>query len=287
MFRVIENPTKPIWLPVDYNNATGQTVYVGQIVCCGKRATAASNGVFPWIPAGVSDSTAAQVPFGVVIGTNNRTPLWSTTYNTEYITAVQSQAAQVARDWVGQEGMFSKADPQPLVQVALLSAETVLEGDIKVCSAGTYASTALTEAVVTTGSTTGAGFTPGTTGFDTSAAAVAYNYTCYCRTGGNMGLYRTSYDTAATGVAAKTFYTYWPYDIAIGDKFVGVPLALGSCLAMFDTTPGSICIDANADVDTTNYINIDVLSLDLRFSGKEVARFRLNPLQYLAIKHVA
>ncbi len=287
MFRVINSPYKPIWMPVDYNNATGQTVYVGQIVCCGKRATAASNGVFPWIIAGVSDSTAAQVPFGVVIGTNNRTPLWNSTYNTEYITAVQSQIAQTGREWTGQEGMFSKADPQPLVQVALLGPEVVLEGDIRVCAAGVYASTALTEAVVTTGSTTGLGFTPAVTGFDTSAAAVAYNYTCYCRSGGNMGLYRTSYDTAATGLAAKTFYTYWPYDIAIGDKFVGVPLALGTCLGMLDTTPGGFVIDANADVDTTNYVNIDVLSLDLRTSGKEVARFKFNPLTFLGIKHVA
>ena len=279
MFRVIHSPYKPLWLPVDYNNATGQTVYVGQLVCCGARATAASNGVFPWIIAGTPDTTADQVPFGVVVGTNNRTPLWSSTYNTEYITAVQSQAAQVAREWQGQEGMFSKADPQPLVQVCVLTPDTVLEGDIY--NGSTHSATAITEAVVTTGSTTGAGFTCGTTGFDFTA--VAYGATYYCRTGGNMGLYRTGYDTNA-GTGAKTMYTYWPYDIAIGDKFVGVNLALGTSLMMMDTTPGGMSINAAAAVGTANYIWADVLSLDLRYAGKEKAIFRINTLQYCAAR---
>ncbi len=280
-FRVIHSPQRPIWLPIDYNNATGQTVYVGQLVCCGNRATANSIGVFPWIIAGAPDTTADQTPFGVVVGTNNRTPTFNTTYNTEYITALQSQATQVAREWTGQEGMYSKADPQPLVQVVLLSPEVVLEGDIKVCSAGTYASTALTEAVVTTGSTTGAGFTCATTGFDFSA--VAYNASYYCRSGGNMGLYRTGYDGNA-GTGAKTFYIYWPYDIAIGDKFVGVNLGVGTSIMMCDTTPGGFVINAAAAVGTTNYIWVDILSLDLRNAGQEKARFRINTLQYCAAR---
>jgi len=269
-FQVVKNPVHVGWYPVDYNNVTAQTVYVGQFVTLGVADSC--SGVKPWAIAGAADTTTDHVPIGIVVGTNNRTPLFdATTYKTEYITAVQSQANQLARDFYGAEGMFGKSDPQALVQVAFLGPQTVIKGQIFNAAYGT----APTVQTVTTGSTTGAGYTANASEF----TPVAYNATFYCRSVANRGLYRVSYDPSTT---TKTFYVYWPHDIAVGDTFVGSNMALGTCTAMFDST-GQF-IDNSAAVATTNYIYVDVLELNLETAGSEYALFRLNPLQLLGVR---
>jgi len=269
-YEVVKNPVHVGWYPVDYTNSTAQTCYIGQIVVLGP--TGSTNGVKPWVIAGVADTTADWIPFGVVIGTNNRTPLYNATYGAEYITSVRTQAAQVARDWTGQEGMFSKGDPQALVQVAVLGPHTVLKGRI---FNGAYG-TAPTVATVTTGSSDGTGYTSSANEF----TPVAYKATYYCRKGANAGLYRTSYDTSTT---TKTFYgPNWPYDIAVGDQFVGSNLVLGTTTGMLDSL--GMWIENSAAVMTTNYIFMDVLELNLSTAGEEYAIFKLNTLQYLGVR---
>ncbi len=272
-FEVVENPLRTIWAPVDYNGSTAQTLYVGQLVVAGAVASC-SGSVKPWNPAGVGDTTTDQVPFGVVVGNNNKEPLFSSTYKAEYITSVQAQADLLARKWsyANEPGQFMPSDPQAMVKVAVLSPETILKGKIFTTSYGTTPGVV----TVTTGSTTGAGFTSGAA----DHTPVAYNATVFGRTGANKGLYRVTYDTSAT---VRTVYQYFPYDIAIGDTFAAVNISnLGTCKMMTDTS--GTFIDNAAAVGTTNYIWIDVLELNLENAGSEYAIFRINPLQFLALR---
>jgi hypothetical protein len=262
-------------MPVDYQGGTGaRTLYVGELVRAGK-ATKAEQGVLALGAAtGASDTTGKNIPFGVVIGHNNRTPVYSSTYNTEYTASVQTAAAQVARDYIGAEGTWSKGDPQAMVQIAILDHQTVIKGKIFNSSWGT----APTEAVVTAWTAGGAGFTCGTTGFDFTP--VAYNATIQCRSGANLGIQRVPYDTNA-GTGARTFYIYWPYDNAVGTKFVGVNIARGTCRAQFDSL--SLFIDNSAAL-TTNYYLIDVFDISLSTAAEEYGVFRFNADQFCGVR---
>jgi len=267
-FSVVEHPLRTIWVPVDYNSVT---LYVGQLVVAGLNASLAG-GVKAWNPAGEGDTTADQVPFGVVVGTNNKEPVFNSTYKAEYITSVQSQANLLARKYFGQEGMYGKNDPQAMVQVAVLGCDTVLKGRIFNGSYGT----AISYVTVTTESTTGAGFTSGAA----NHTPVAYNATVYCRTGENRGLYRVTNDTSST---VRTVLHYFPYDVAVGDTFKAVNIAaVGTCKMMTDTV--GTFINNAAAVGTTNWIWIDVLELNLETDGAEYAIFRINPFQFLPVK---
>lgn len=268
-FEVVEHPVRTIWAPVDYGSGGAATVYIGQLVVAGSVATC--QGVKAWNPAGEADTTADQVPFGVVVGFNNRTPTYISTYSSDYGTAVNTAALQQARDSVGAEGMWGPRDPALMAQVAVIGPNTVLKGRIMAGAWGT----APTVATVTTGST-GAGYTASTHGF----TAVAYNATYYCRSGANAGIYRISYDTSAT---VKTFYICFPYTIAAGDTFVGANIAgVGTCKMMLSTT--GTYIDNSAAVGTTNWIWADVLELNLKTAGSEYALFRINPIQFNAVR---
>jgi hypothetical protein len=229
------------------------------------------DGVRGWSIAGAGDVTADHNPIGIVVGTNNRTPLYDSTYKTEYITSVQSQANQLARDSFGVEGTNGRMDPAAYVQIAIVGPNTIVKGQIFNAAFGT----APTVQTVTTGSTTGAQYVANACEF----TPVAYNGTFYCRQGANKGLYRVTSSTSATTVP---FVNYWPYDIAVGDKFVGANIVRGGCCAMFDST--AQFIDNSAAVMTTNYIYIDALEINLETAGSEYAIFKLNPLQFLGIR---
>lgn len=274
-FSLVSEPVTVRWYPVDYNNATGQTVYVGQLVVL--NTLTSCSGVKAWVPAGNYDKTVDQCPFGIVIGTNNRTPTFNTTYKAEYITSVRTQAAQVARDFAGAEGMWSKGDPQAMVQVAVLDSTSILKGRIFNAAYGTAISVGTVTAVA--GSGDGTGFTCGTSGFEFTA--VAYNATYYCRSGNNMGLYRVGYDTNA-GTGAKTFYgPNWPFTVAVGNTFVGCNLVLGRCLGMTDALGTYL---ENSAALTTDYISLDVLDINLATAGSEYAIFRINPYQFIPVR---
>ena len=266
-FSVVEHPLRTLWAPVDYNSTT---LYVGQLVVAGLNASE-SGAVKAWNPAGEGDTTADQVPFGVVVGTNNKEPLYNSTYKAEYITGVQSQANLLARKYFGQEGMYGKNDPQAMVQVAVLGCDTVLKGRIFNSTYGT----SISYVTVTSGAA-GTGFTSGSA----NHTPVAYNATVYCRTGANKGLYRVTNDTSPT---TRTVLHYFPYAIAAGDTFKAVNIsALGSCKMMTDSV--GTFIDNSAAVGTTNWIWIDVYELNLEPDGQEYAIFRINPYQFLPVK---
>ena len=128
-FDVVHNGGRTLWVTAD----SASTYYKGQIVSLIGASKAMSISVKPLaVPAGAVDLTNFQIPYGVVVGFNRRTPRSATvgSMSLEYDTGVITQADQVARDWTGQEGMYSKGDPQPLIQITRITPETVLRGPI-------------------------------------------------------------------------------------------------------------------------------------------------------------
>jgi hypothetical protein len=271
-FQVIEGELRTIWMPVDFANSA-KTLYEGGIVMSALSSSAPSGeGVMTiGAAAGASDTTGKAVPFGIVVGTNDKAPTYNSTYKGLSIASVGTQAAQVARDTVGLEGMFPKGDQAAYVKVAVIGTDTVIKGPIFNGAYGTvlptYANTsASTDGLTVT--TSAVTFTP-----------VAYNHTWYCRSGANMGLYRTPYSTSTT---SHTFYMAFPQDIAVGDVFVPVALRLGTCYAQFDAQ--ATYIEMSAVAYSSNYYVIDVLEMNLKTSGEEYAIFKFNADQFCAAR---
>jgi hypothetical protein len=266
-FKVIEQPVRTCWFPVDYNAVT---LYEGQLV--NWSFASSKQGVIAWAPAGAADTTADHSPLGVVLGFNNRAPVFNTTYKANYGTSVSTQAAQLARESVMVEGKMWKSDPALMAQVAVIGPNTVLKGRIFDTTYGTAPDVVTNTATSTDGSTI-------------TTAAVdhtypAYNAMWYCRSGANMGLYRPSYSASTT---SHTFYLTWPYDIAIGDTFVAVAFSLGVTKMMTDSVGTYIEQWGNdhATSYTTNYFWSNVLEINLATAGDEYAIFSINSYQFL------
>lgn len=263
-FEVVEHPLRTIWMPVGTaaGAATAVTLYVGQLVS--NTIATQSSGATPWVQAGAPDTRA---PFGVVVGTNNKEPVFNSTYKAESITSLVTQATQIVNKAAGLGdggGMFVPADPRAYVKVAVIGADTVLKGRI---FAGTYG-TAPTVGTVTTGSA-GTGYTcSGGLGL----TRIAYNSTHFCRVGLNSGLYVIGYDTGSTA-QATTFYMYLPYAIAAGDQFVCVNIVQGITNLTFDAL--GTYVDGQAAQTATQVV--DVLELNLSVAGSEYVIFRFNP----------
>lgn len=266
-FSIISEPMRTFWFPVDYNAVT---LYVGQLVTwCFADS---KQGLVAYNVAGAADTTADQSPLGVIVGFNNRTPTFDSTYLAEYGTSVSTQAAQVARESVTARGKMWGNDPALMAEVAILEPHTLIKGRIFDTTYGTAPD------VVTNTSASTDGSTITTVAVDHTYPA--YNAMWYCRTGGNMGLYRPSYSASTT---SHTFYLTWPYDIAVGDTFVPVAFTLGTSKMMFDSVGTYIEQWGNdhATSYTTNYLWTDVFEINLATAGDEYAIFRINPYQFL------
>lgn len=265
--RVVDLKAEQVsWFPI---SGSADVIYVGQLVEWGEDGGVAPAGAASgaWDTAA---TTGESVLAGIVVGVNDNSKTLSSTYNVNQITGLtdnsDTQATQLARNYFGQEGMWSKGDPQPLVQVAMIDSTTRIEAPI-------YSSThgaALNLQTITTGSTTGLGYSANAS----DMTPVANNATSYCRTGANAGLYRVSDDTDQTTV---TFDHSWPHDIAVGDTFARVNIAPGHCRMQTDSE--SIFIDNDAAL-TSDYWGIIVESLDLRTAGSEKAVFRFIPKHF-------
>ena len=266
-FTVANGAIWDMWVPINFANSS-DTLYEGQIVGASLASDVpAGEGMVPiGAAAGASDTTGSAVPFGIVIGGNDASPTYNSTYKGFSIASVGSQANQLARDVRGNEGMFAKGDPQALVKVSVIGPETVIRGRI---FNGAYG-TAPTVYTNTSASTDGLTIT-------TSAVAqtpIAYNVTWYCRSGANKGLYRTAYSTSTT---SHTFYLGFPYDIAVGDTFVPIYLRPGTCAAQFDTESTYI---EQMPAYATNYYLVDVLEIHAETAGEEYAVFKFNADQF-------
>ncbi len=264
MFKVKRNPVDTLWVPMD--TTSQPTLYVGQLV----KSTGDGVGAMA-VASGVADTSNLQVIAGVVAGTNNRTPVYNSTYSRDSIGSVITQAEQAARDFFGQEGQWSKGDPQAFVQIHKIDAHTVMEAPLYNSTIGT-APTLLT---ATVGSTSGLGFTSNAC----DVTPVADLVTSYCRTGANRNIMRISDDTSTT---VETNDVAFPNDIAIGDTFIRVPLRpFGQSYVQINSTSGAVGLFFDiSQTPATNYFIIDVLELDLSIAGQEKVLFTFHPCHF-------
>ena len=263
MITVVHGSPQTIWVPIE----SSATVYVGSIVAVNTDAATEGVTILP-DAAGAFNLTNSDVPFGVCIGTNRKSPLYNTVTGTEYITCPGEADAHDGSsiDYVGVEGPWAKGDTIPMVKIAVITPSTVLRAPI--FNGNTR--TAIPVGAATGASTTGQGVT-----LDTALAFTPTTdpiSTIYCRSGANAGSYRLM-DAAHTTVL--TWDTSLRSDIATGDTFVGVPIRThGFSTIQFDATYAS-WIDASDEPAGagTNLWGITVLRLDLSVAGGEYCEF--------------
>ena len=250
-----------MWVPVEID----ATVYVGSIVGLDYSDVAGQFGVTIWDEADGTNNTSnlGDIPMGIVIGTNNSTPVYNSTYKAEYITAGSvSTATGSTNSYVGVEGPYGKSCDFAMVKIDLIGPGTVLRSPIYNNAVGTAPALLTATATDTNGdqfTTNSCDFTP-----------VDGENTIYCRSGGNAGDYRITTNTS------KTVHDC-DYDmrgaVAIGDTFVTVPIRpFGQSKVRFGND--TVCSFINcSDTPASNYCVIHVLKLNLEVAGNEYCEF--------------
>ena len=261
-FEVVQGSPQTIWCPM----ADAITLYVGQLVqhdgtapLCGVDALDAASGVY--------NETVYNTPFGVVVGTNRKDPLYNTTYNAEYITspAVTDPYGGASIDYVGVEGVWAKGDPLPMVKVALITPCTVLRGPIRCGAIGTGCDI-LT--VTTSCQGDGLGMTTNAAQFTPTADNMQ---TIYCRSGANAGAYRP---TTSTSTTAHTWDWAMRSTVGVGDTFVMAPVRhQGKSAVAFDSVSMWIDGDTAPVIGGTDRWGLNVIRLDLSEPNNEYCEF--------------
>jgi hypothetical protein len=259
MISVVGGGLQKVWMPMK----PGVTIYVGSLVCIDFSALDEGVMVRP-VAAGASNTTNKDRPLGIVVGTNRRTPVWSSTYNAEYITDAGATGVRAdTTEYVGVEGPWAKGNNLAMVEVQLICETTVLHAPIRNNAIGT----AITEVVSASGNANGLTVTTDATDF----TPVANVCTIYARSGVNAGQYRVTNDTSTT-VAA------WDRQMlkttaAVGEKYVRVPIRpIGvSYVTIGDGTVASY-VDGSV-TPATHYDIIHVHRLDLSEPGLEYVEF--------------
>ena len=277
-FSVVHGSMQHIWCSV----INTDTLYVGQIVRVANEgvqpiaaASGAADQATKMVGVGlVHEGTAAlfnNIPFGVVVGTNAASPTYNSTYMTEQIT--YATPATTTGTYVGVEGPSPRGDNHAMVEVALLTAETVLRGPIFVDTYGT---------APTVGTLSGTPTTVTATSSAMDEDGIASLATLYFRSGACAGQYRVTDDTSSTAV---TWDLPTVGTAVAGDTVVRVNLRpYGVCRMQIGTE--GLFIDAGA-TNSTNYFMIDVLRLDLSNPGGEYCEFRFNPYHFNIIDDIA
>lgn len=266
---VVHGSPQSIWVPM----VPATTLYVGGIVSVNTSAPEEGPTVLP-DAAGVANVANHDVPYGVVIGTNRKEPLYSGTYLTEYITAPAAADAHggASIDYVGVEGPWAKGDPIPMVKVALIHPMTVLRAPLRNAAIGT----APTVVTATAGDTDGVAVTTGAIDFTSTTGNLS---TIYCRSGANAGVYRTLDSSSST---AHTWDVATRNDTEIGSTWVAVPVRThGLSTVMFDaTTAMFIDVADNPVLAGTARWDINVIRLDLSEPGGEYCEFQFAPSHF-------
>ena len=273
-FEVVHDIPQKIWMPV----MNTDTLYVGQLV------TSSNEGAKPLsVASGTGDETNKtdsvglisngtsenNLVFGVVVGTNLKTPDHDTTLKAEKIT--YADPSSVANDtYIGHEGVEPLGDVQARVEVIPLTAESVLRAPLYTDAFGTAPTeTTLSGSPTTTAATSAA----------TDESGINSQSTMYVRTGAARGSYRVTTDTGTTSI---TWDVPLVFASASGDKIVRVNLRpWGFCKMQIDSE--AMYVDTGATI-TTNYFLIDVLRLDLSIAGSEHVEFRFNPYMFQTIE---
>lgn len=272
-FEIVHGTPQMLWAPV----INTDTLYVGQLV------RASNEGVLPINTAvGAADkalridtlgldsdggATASNnTIFGVVVGTNLKTPSYSSTVLADGITYVAPSSAG-AEDYVMTEGPWAKGDLQAMVKIALIDPTITLRGKIYTDTVGT----APTVQTVTSGAST-LGVTSTTSSDEAGIASLS---TIYFRTGTVAGAYRVTDDSSQTAITWDTPTVSSP---AVNDTFVRVNYRpQGRCRMQVDSE--AMFCDAGATV-TSNYFSICVTRLDLSVAGGEYIDFKFDPAHF-------
>jgi len=252
---IVHGSPQTVWMPL----TAGVTVYVGSIVCV--DSTAPGEGVVVREMAdGASNTDNKDVPLGVCVGTNRRTPVFSSTYLAEYITDPGATGIRAdTTEYVGVEGEYNKGEEIAMVQVAIITANTVLNAPIRNNAIGT----SITELVSSAGNANGLTVTTGACDF----TPVDSLSTIYARTGVNAGTYRITDDTSTT---VATWDSQTQNTTAnTGETYVRAPYRThGLSYARFGDD--TVCSYANAShTPATDYDIIHVLRLNLSDAGNE------------------
>ena len=274
---IVHGVPQTAWYPV----INTDTLYVGQLV------RAKNEGVEPIaVASGIADSShrsrvnsilaepssGNNTIFGLVIGTSNKTPSFSTTYNAEQITYASPNAAAVnTNTYTGVGGPWARGDNIAYVKVALLDSTITLRSPLYQSSS--IVGTAPTVGTVTA-STSGLTVTTATVG----VTGVASQSTLYFRSGNAAGAYRVTDDTSATVHAWDIPFSSTAASAQVGDTVVKVNLRpVGKCRAQVSNE--ALWLDSGAAV-TTNYFSVDVVRLDLSKAGGEYVDFRFDPIHF-------
>lgn len=251
------NAPQSIWLPVD----DSVQLWVGSLV---KFPAAVEGCVLLTTASGAYDTSTKSLPLGIVIGTNNKNPLYDSAKQQEYITDATPFASTT--DFVLVEGPWSKGDKEAMVKVAIIDHTTILRAPIYNSTLGT----ALALQTSTVASSAGTGQTTNAT----QVATLADNSVVWFRTGLNAGSARV---LATTSTTVQTWTKPLTNKCVIGDTSVSVNLKWGQCFMQIDSS--AQFIDASAAL-TSDYYGIEVLRLDLREAGKEHCYFRFNSVHF-------
>jgi len=266
-FEVVHGSPQAIWVPISYA-AAATTIYVGGIVAEHMDDVTAKDGVIMMEQAsGAWNTTIFNVPFGVVIGTNLRDPVFNTTGKCEYITTASPHDS--TKEYVLTGGPYIGGGHEAFAKVNVIDPCTVLKGSLVDSAVGT----APTVGTVTT-SCGGDGVDCVTSAM--SVATVAGFSTIYFRTGANKGTYRILDSASDT---THTWDTPCYADVAVGDTAVAVNVLPFGVSKVQLLATYSTCFDIDEAV-TGAYFAIDVLRLDLAEQYKEYVEFRWNPINW-------
>lgn len=278
-FQITHGIPQTTWYPV----INTDTLYVGQLVICKNEGLEPLRQAFGTadathriransILAEGNSSASNNTIFGLVIGTNAKTPSFNTTYNTEQITYASPNAATVNDDtYFGTQGPWARGDNLAMVKVAILDPSLTLRSPLYQSSS--VVGTAPTVGTVSA-STSGLTATTGTVGL----VGVASQSTVYFRTGNATGAYRITDDVSATVHAWDIPLSSTGANAQLNDTLVKVNLRpMGKCRAQISNE--ALWINSGASV-TTNYFSIDVIRLDLSQAGAEYVDFRFDPVHF-------
>ena len=261
---IVSGSYQTLWVPV----SDGETVYVGGIVAV--DCSAPTEGVEMMdVASGVANKGNNDIPFGIVLGTNRKNPLYDSTSMCEYIIApdlTTDPHGGASIEYTGVEGPWAKGDPIPMVEIDLITPMSIIRAPIR----ATTKATSIAVITCTTGDSSGVAgtfspaidFTPTTENFST----------IYFRSGANAGAYRTM-DTAHTTVLG------WDdalrNDVTAGDTAVCVPIRThGPSQIYFHATQmGWIDADHEQALAGTDLWAVNVIRLDLSVAGGEYCDF--------------
>jgi len=261
-FSVVHGSPQTIWVPVE----PSEVVYTGSIV--GVDTGTPLDGVQPLpVAAGASNTTNKDIPFGVVVGNNNVSGniQYDSTLNAEYITQVAAGSVYGnSTKYANVEGPWAKGDPQAMVEVDVISPETVLRGYLHNATVGV----APTELVISVAS--GADGLDSTTSGNADVAPVANFTSIYMRSGANMGIYRI---VTTTSLTVHEWTKAMKSDTAVGDKCVIINGLRPFGLSKMQIDAEALGINVDAAL-TSDYFYINVLRLDLSEPGNEYCEFQ-------------